>query len=100
MEHFEPSQRNKVKRIPKRGHYDKPTIYEVLDAGFICHVGFVMPNGQPFVIPTEPSARESTIRPQIGTWIQGPRDTARAPAGTRTAPNAKGPGLSPGPLVV
>ena len=43
--------KNKVKRIPKRGFYDKPTIYSILDAAFVCHVGFVVDN-QPFVIPT------------------------------------------------
>jgi len=48
---FQQSDRNKVKRLPKRGHYDKETIYGILDAGFICHMGFVV-DGQPFVIPT------------------------------------------------
>ena len=43
--------RTQVKRIPKRGHYDLETIYSILDAGFICHVGFVV-DGQPLVIPT------------------------------------------------
>ncbi|MGK7389912.1 MAG: pyridoxamine 5'-phosphate oxidase family protein [Candidatus Cyclobacteriaceae bacterium M2_1C_046] len=43
--------RNKVKRIPKRGHYDQETLYNILDAGFVCHVGFIQ-NNQPFVIPT------------------------------------------------
>lgn len=43
--------RNKVKRIPKRGHYDKETVYGVLDAGFLCHIGFIV-EGQPYVIPT------------------------------------------------
>lgn len=42
---------NKVKRIPKRGHYDRETIYQILDAGFLCHLGFSV-NGQPYVIPT------------------------------------------------
>ncbi len=42
---------NKVKRIPKRGHYDKATIYEILDVGFLCHLGFSV-KGQPYVIPT------------------------------------------------
>lgn len=51
MEQFEKNNRNKVKRIPKRGHYDKETIYKILDAAFVCHVGFVV-DGQPFVIPT------------------------------------------------
>lgn len=43
--------RNKLKRLPKRGHYDQKTIFEILDAGFLCHVGFVV-DGQPYVIPT------------------------------------------------
>ena len=41
----------KVKRAPKRAHYDKETIYKILDAGQICHVGFIH-NGHPVVIPT------------------------------------------------
>jgi len=45
------SERTRVKRIPKRGHYDRETIDVILDEGFICHVGFVA-DGQPFVIPT------------------------------------------------
>jgi uncharacterized protein len=40
-----------VRRKPERGIYDAPTIESILDAGFVCHVGFVE-NGQPFVIPT------------------------------------------------
>lgn len=51
MEQYNKTERNTVKRVPKRGHYDKKTVFEILDAGFICHVGFSM-DGQPFVIPT------------------------------------------------
>ncbi len=46
-----PTSRSKVKRIPKRGHYDAETIFSILDAGFLGHVGFSI-EGQPFVIPT------------------------------------------------
>lgn len=45
------SSRNKVKRVPQRGSYDKDTLYQILDAGFVCHAGFIV-DGQPFVIPT------------------------------------------------
>lgn len=45
------SAKSKVKRVPKRGHYDKETIYQVLDAGQICHIAFVH-NGAPVSIPT------------------------------------------------
>jgi len=51
MENYPIDARNKVKRIPKRGHYDKATVYEILDAAFLCHIGFAV-DGQPFVIPT------------------------------------------------
>lgn len=43
--------RTKLKRLPKRGHFDRDTVYGILDEGFICHIGFA-PEGQPFVIPT------------------------------------------------
>src|SRR5688572_23336669 len=43
--------RTKLKRLPKRGHFEREIIYQILDEAFICHVGFVV-NGQPFVIPT------------------------------------------------
>src|SRR5687767_1880376 len=43
--------RTTVKRLPKRGQYDRETINAILDEGFICHVGFVV-EGQPYVIPT------------------------------------------------
>jgi uncharacterized protein len=46
-----PTKRTQVIRLPKRGDYSQETIYSILDAGFLCHVGFVM-DGQPFVIPT------------------------------------------------
>ncbi len=45
------SARTRVKRLPERGKYDRATIDAILDAGFVCHLGFVS-DGQPFVIPT------------------------------------------------
>jgi len=41
----------RVKRHPERGHYDRETVDAILDAGFLCHLGFVV-DGQPYVIPT------------------------------------------------
>jgi len=46
-----PASRTRVVREPERGVYDRAAAYQILDEGFICHVGFVMDN-QPFVIPT------------------------------------------------
>lgn len=46
-----PSERTRVRRLPRRGAYDRATIDAILDEGIIAHVGFVV-DGQPFVIPT------------------------------------------------
>ena len=43
--------RTTLKRLPKRGSHDRKVIDQILDEGFICHVGFVS-DGQPIVIPT------------------------------------------------
>jgi len=51
MSDFLPTERTQVKRLPKRGHYDRETVYKILDTGFVCHVGFAV-DGQPYVIPT------------------------------------------------
>jgi uncharacterized protein len=50
MTHYIKTRKTRVRRLPKRGHYDGETIYRILDEALICHVGFVE-NGQPFVIP-------------------------------------------------
>jgi len=51
MNTFTPTERTQVKRLPKRGAYDRETVFKILDEAFVCHVGFVV-EGQPFVIPT------------------------------------------------
>ncbi|MBC7900585.1 MAG: pyridoxamine 5'-phosphate oxidase family protein [Saprospiraceae bacterium] len=45
------TKKTKIRRLPKRGVFDRDAIYKILDEAFICHVGFVI-DGQPFVIPT------------------------------------------------
>ena len=59
MTTIEMTGRTKVRRLPKRGHYDRETIYAILDEALICHVGFVVASegasdgaGTPVVIPT------------------------------------------------
>ena len=50
-EPYTPTARTRVVREPDRAVYDRAAAYQILDEGFICHVGFVG-DGQPFVIPT------------------------------------------------
>ena len=45
-----PTARTRVVREPHRGVYERETVYQFLDEGLVCHVGFVS-EGQPFVIP-------------------------------------------------
>ena len=54
------TERTKVKRLPKRGNFDRDTIYSILDEGFVCHIGFTA-HGQTFVIPTGYARRGDTL---------------------------------------
>lgn len=45
------TERTKLKRLPKRGNFEREEINKILDEAFVCHVGFIS-GGQPFVIPT------------------------------------------------
>jgi nitroimidazol reductase NimA-like FMN-containing flavoprotein (pyridoxamine 5'-phosphate oxidase superfamily) len=48
---FPPTERTRVKRSFERGRYDRETVHAILDAGLMCHVGYVI-DGQPYVTPT------------------------------------------------
>ncbi len=50
MQEIPSSARAKVRRLPDQGRYDRATVDAILDAGLVCHVGFVE-NGLPVVIP-------------------------------------------------
>ena len=54
------TERNRVKRRPDRGRYDKATIYEIIDEAMLCHIGFVQ-DGQPFVIPALHARRNDEL---------------------------------------
>lgn len=45
------TQRSQIKRLPQRGNYEREVVYQILDEGLVCYVGFAI-DGQPFVIPT------------------------------------------------
>ncbi len=45
-----PSDRTRLRRKPKRGHYDRATIDAILDAAIVGYVGWVRA-GQPYVTP-------------------------------------------------
>lgn len=55
-----PTARTRVVREAHRAVYDRETAYQILDEGFLCHVGFAV-DGQPFVIPTSYGRKDATL---------------------------------------
>lgn len=51
MDKFEVTPDTKITRLPKRGVYDKATVFSILDEALYINLAFVR-NGKPFLIPT------------------------------------------------
>jgi len=51
MTDLTPTERSRVKRHHERGAHDLQTIVSILDATFLCHVGYTI-GGMPYVTPT------------------------------------------------
>ena len=47
---FDVTDLNRVRQVHDRGHYDRITVYDILDRGLVAHVAFV-DQGRPIVIP-------------------------------------------------
>jgi uncharacterized protein len=45
------TERSRLRRVRERGHYDRETIYAILDAMPMCHIGYMQQNS-PVVMPT------------------------------------------------
>lgn len=54
------TKRSELRRMPKRGFHGWETTSQILDAGFLAHVGFSV-DDQPFVIPTLCGRREERV---------------------------------------
>ncbi len=50
-EELKRTEKTRLRRIPKRGNFDREIINAILDDAFLCHVGFSV-DSQPYVIPT------------------------------------------------
>ena len=60
MTAFTPTHRSKVKRLHERGRYDEESVFAILDAGILAHIGYVI-DGQPYVTPTAYWRRGRTL---------------------------------------
>ncbi len=57
---YTPTPRTRVTREAGLAVYDRTAAYQILDEGFLCHVGFVA-DGQPFVIPTSYGRKDDNL---------------------------------------
>src|SRR5689334_24901672 len=48
---FPITERNKVRRTPDRGRFDRKSVYDILDSALLAHVAYTI-NGQPYCTPT------------------------------------------------
>ncbi len=60
MNAFTATERTRVNRVPQRSVYDRETVYRILDAGLVCHLGFIA-EGTPVVIPTGYGRKDNTL---------------------------------------
>ncbi|MGH6893239.1 MAG: pyridoxamine 5'-phosphate oxidase family protein [Dongiaceae bacterium] len=60
MTDFNPTARSRVKRLHERGRYDEASVFAILDAGLVAHIGYVI-DGQPYVTPTNFWRRGRTL---------------------------------------
>jgi nitroimidazol reductase NimA-like FMN-containing flavoprotein (pyridoxamine 5'-phosphate oxidase superfamily) len=60
MEALTPTERTRLKRLPKRGVYQRETINAILDEAMVCHVGFAYWD-QPYAIPTLHVRQDSNL---------------------------------------
>jgi uncharacterized protein len=60
-----PTPRTRVRRLPKRGVYDRASIDAILDEGLVAHLAFAGEGGQPYAIPT--------LHARVGdeVWVHG-----------------------------
>jgi uncharacterized protein len=48
---YQPTPQTRVHRHPERAHYDRETVFAILDAALMCHIGYAI-DGRPYVTPT------------------------------------------------
>jgi nitroimidazol reductase NimA-like FMN-containing flavoprotein (pyridoxamine 5'-phosphate oxidase superfamily) len=51
MPPYTPTPRTRLRRHPERAHYDRETVFAILDSALTCNIGYVI-DGLPYVTPT------------------------------------------------
>ena len=71
-----PTPRSTVRRGKSRAVTDRAALEQVLDAGIVCHLAFVTPDGHPVVVPTGYGHENGTL------YVHGSTGAASLRAGT------------------
>ncbi|MFI7676472.1 pyridoxamine 5'-phosphate oxidase family protein [Actinophytocola sp. NPDC049390] len=71
-----PTRRSTIRRGKKRAVTDRAALKQVLDAGLICHLAFVTPDGHPVVVPTGYGHEDGTL------YVHGSTGAASLRGGT------------------
>jgi hypothetical protein len=48
---YAPTAATRIRRHPERAHYDRESVFAILDAALMCHIGYAI-DGKPYVTPT------------------------------------------------
>jgi uncharacterized protein len=48
---YTPTRQSRIRRHPERAHYDRETVFAILDAALMCHIGYII-DRKPYVTPT------------------------------------------------
>ncbi len=79
---YEPTERSTPTRYRDRASYDRELVHSILDAGYVCHLGFLR-DGAPVVLPT--------LYGRIGERLYVHGSTGSRPL--RSAGQEEGPGM-------
>ncbi|WKK27694.1 pyridoxamine 5'-phosphate oxidase family protein [Streptomyces olivoreticuli] len=79
---YEPTERSTPTRYRDRASYDRELVHSILDAGYVCHLGFLR-DGAPVVLPT--------LYGRIGERLYVHGSTGSRPL--RSAGRQEGPGM-------
>ncbi|MFB9679758.1 pyridoxamine 5'-phosphate oxidase family protein [Streptosporangium vulgare] len=91
MSELSATERTRHRRLREKGRTDRAALYEVLGAGFVCHLG-VISDGVPMVVPTVYGfdTEHLYVHGSVASRSLTGREPARRPAGPGSGPEDTG----------
>lgn len=93
MSELSATERTRHRRLREKGRTDRAALYEVLGAGFVCHLG-VISDGVPMVVPTVYGfdTEHLYVHGSVASRSLTGREPARRSAGPESGPGSEGAG--------